>query len=174
MTPSPDDSSQTTGTEPTRSARTPRDQAITSQRIAARAALAIAVLWGGILVIAAVERRLPEDQMWFGHAAVHLWTATVAGFIAAVALQISRRDSTRILTALLRITVGVAAVTSVSAALEVVGAYPTLRHYHDLVDTVAEPVGWVLLGVLLAVAIAGLRAARLGSRRIPQLADPDR
>lgn len=166
MTPNPDGSSPTTSPDLTRSAPPSGHEAIAGQRIAARAALAIAVLWGGILIIAAVERRLPEDQMWFGHAAVHVWTAIVAGIVAAVALRISRRHPTRVLAALLRITVGVAAVTSVSAALEVVGAYPTLRRYHDLIDTVAEPAGWLLLGTLLAVAAAGLRTARLGSRRI--------
>lgn len=112
--------------------------------------------------------------MWFGHAAVHVWTASVAGLVAAASLRISSRHPTRVLTALLRITAVVATVTSVSAALEVVGAYPTLRRYHDLIDTVAEPAGWFLLGTLLAVVAAGLRTARLGSRRIPQLADPDR
>lgn len=160
MTPDPDNGSQTASHSPVGSERIRGHDAPPGWRMAGRAALAIVVLWGGIIVTAAIEQRLPDDQMWLGHATVHVWTAIIAGLIATVALRLSRCGPTGVLTALVRITAIVATVTSVSAALEVAGAYPTLRRYHDLVDTIGEPAGWLLLGALLAVVGVGLLNTR--------------
>ena len=138
---------------------------MTARRLAGLALEAIALLWGGILVIAAIERRLPDAQQWYGHAAVHLWTAAVALTIALVGLDMLRGDRvpTRSLRQLVGAVVMIASIVTVASALDAVGAYPTLRAFHDRVNAVAAPAGWALLaGLILLVVVAS--ATELGSR----------
>jgi hypothetical protein len=144
---------------------------MTTRRLAGLAAAAIVVLWGGILVIAAIERRLPDAQQWYGHAAVHVWTVGVALAIALVAFS-ALRDN-QVPSATLRWLVGAIIPTAwivvIAGALDAVGAYPTLRAFHDRVNAVAAPAGWVLLAELLTLVVvasaADLRArgSSLGS-----------
>lgn len=137
---------------------------MTARRMAGLAAGAIAVLWGGILVIAAIERRLPDAHQWYGHAAVHLWTVAVALTIALVGYSALRGDQAP--TASLRRLVGavvlIASIVTVASALDAIGAYPTLRSFHDRVNAVAAPAGWVLLAGLILVVITA-SATELGS-----------
>jgi hypothetical protein len=138
---------------------------MTARRLAGLALGAIAVLWGGILVIAAFERRLPDAQQWYGHAAVHLWTVAVALTIALVGFTSLRGDRvpTGTLRRLLGAVVVIASIVTVASALDAVGAYPTLRAFHDPVNAVAAPAGWVLLaGLILLVVVAS--ATELGAR----------
>jgi hypothetical protein len=128
---------------------------MTAGRLAGLAASAIVVLWGGVLVIAAIERRLPDAQQWYGHAAVHLWTAAIAWAIAWVGF-ITLRDHrlpTRALRWSVAAVVAVASFTSVANVLDAVGAYPSLRTFHDRVNAVAAPAGWLLLLVLLVLVV---------------------
>jgi hypothetical protein len=131
------------------------------RRLAALAAAAIVVLWGGILVIAAVERRLPADSQWIGHVIVHLWTAGTAAVIAGVVFTAWRGG--RIPPGVMRPVVGLsgvlAAIAVVTGLLDAVGAYPSLRAFHDAVNAVAAPLGWLLLANLLLVVAGGLVAA---------------
>jgi hypothetical protein len=128
---------------------------MTARRLAGLAAGAIAVLWGGILVIAAIERRLPDAQQWYGHAAVHLWTVAVALTIASVGFTALRGDQvpTGWLRRLVGVVVTIASIVAVTSALDAVGAYPTLRAFHDRVNAVAAPAGWVLLASLISLVI---------------------
>jgi hypothetical protein len=102
-------------------------------RIARAATLAIVVLWGGILVIAQIEARLPEAHQWLGHLTVHLWTATVA---AGIAIGARRALRDRVvppgpLASLVAVTVVHAASTSVMNLLDGIGALPGHRALHD-------------------------------------------
>jgi hypothetical protein len=138
---------------------------MTARRLAGLALGAIAVLWGGIMVIAAVERRLPDAQQWYGHAAVHLWTVAVTLTIALVGFAALRDDRvpTGSLRRLLGAAVMIASIVTIASALDAVGAYPTLRTFHDRVNAVAAPAGWVLLaGLSLLVVVAS--ATELGAR----------
>lgn len=138
---------------------------MTAGRLAGLALGAIAVLWGGILVIAAMERRLPDAQQWYGHVAFHLWTVAVTLTIALVWYSALRGDRvpTRSLRRLLGAVVMIASIWTVASALDAVGAYPPLRAFHDRVNAVAAPTGWVLLaGLILLVVVAS--ATELGAR----------
>jgi hypothetical protein len=139
---------------------------MTARRLAGLAAGAIAVLWGGILVIAAIERRLPDAQQWYGHAAVHLWTVAIALTIALVGSTALRRDQVPAgwLWRLVRVVVAVASIVAVASALDAVGAYPTLRAFHDRVNAVAAPAGWLLLASLIALVIVA-SVTELGAGR---------
>lgn len=122
------------------------------------AAGAILLIWGGVLLLAAVERGLPPDQRWMGHAAVHVWVAAGAALVAVVALRAARgsaRDEP-LLRPLLLIVVGIAAVVVPASLLDAVGAYPTLRSFHDAVNAVAAPAGWALLASLAVLTVVGL------------------
>ena len=144
---------------------------MTAGRLAGRAAGAIVVLWGGILAIAAIERRLPDAHQWYGHAAVHLWTATIAlsiawvGFAALRDHQVPHGSLRRLVAAV----VAVASFVTVANMLDAVGAYPSLRTFHDRVNAVAAPAGWVLLIALLVLVVVasatGLRASSVRSAR---------
>jgi hypothetical protein len=136
---------------------------VTARRLAGLALGAIALLWGGILVIAAIERRLPDAQQWYGHAAVHLWTVAVALTIALVGFDTLRGDRvpTRSLRRLLGAVVMIASIVTVASALDAVGAYPTLRAFHDRANAVAAPAGWLLLaGLILLVVVASATELR--------------
>jgi hypothetical protein len=138
---------------------------MTARRLAGLALGAIAVLWGGILLIAAIERRLPDAQQWYGHVGVHLWTVAVTLTITLVGFGALRGDRvpTRSLRRLLGAVVMIASVWTVASALDAVGAYPTLRAFHDRVNAVAAPTGWVLLaGLILLVVVAS--TTELGAR----------
>jgi membrane protease YdiL (CAAX protease family) len=138
---------------------------MTARRLAGLALGAIVALWGGILVIAAIERRLPDAQQWYGHAAVHLWTVAVALAIAWVGFAAlrDRRVPSGSLRRLLGAVVMIASIVAVASALDAVGAYPTLRAFHDRVNAVAAPAGWVLLaGLILLVVVAS--ATELATR----------
>jgi hypothetical protein len=139
---------------------------MTARRLAGLATGAIAVLWGGILVIAAIERRLPDAQQWYGHAAVHLWTVAIALTIALVGSTALRRDQVPAgwLWRLVRVVVAVASIVAVASALDAVGAYPTLRAFHDRVNAVAAPAGWLLLASLIALVIVA-SVTELGAGR---------
>lgn len=128
------------------------------QRIAALSAAMIMLLWGGILVIAAIERRLPADAQWMGHATVHVWTAANASVIATCAFRSLRRKSVPSgpLPMLVRAAGILAAVAVVTGLLDAVGAYPPASAIHDPVNAVAAPVGWLLLLTLTLVTMVGL------------------
>ena len=137
---------------------------MTARRLAGLALGAIALLWGGILVIAAIELRLPNAQQWYGHAAVHLWTVAVALTIALVGFDTLHGDQvpTRSLRRLVGAVVVIASIVTVASALDAVGAYPTLRAFHDRVNAVAAPAGWLLLAGLILLVVAS--ATELGAR----------
>jgi hypothetical protein len=138
---------------------------MTGGRVAGAATLAIVALWGGILVIATIERRLPDPQQWYGHAAVHLWTSGNAAIIAAAGWNGLR--SQRVPEGLLRPLVGagtaLATIAAVAGILDAIGAHPTLRGFHDRVNAVAAPTGWLLLASLVAILLVGLNARRPAS-----------
>jgi divalent metal cation (Fe/Co/Zn/Cd) transporter len=136
-------------------------------RLAGLAAGAIVVLWGGVLVIAAIERRLPEAQQWYGHAAVHLWTVAGAFTIALMGYRALRGHRVRsgTLRRLVAAIVAIAAVVTLASALDAIGAYPTLRAF-DRVNAVAAPAGWVLLAGLITLVVVA-SATELGRRRAP-------
>jgi hypothetical protein len=54
---------------------------------------------------------------------------------------------------LVQATVAIGSIVTVASALDAVGAYPTLRAFHDRVNAVAAPAGWVLLAGLIALAV---------------------
>lgn len=128
---------------------------MTARRLAGLAAGAIVVLWGGILVIAAIERRLPEAQQWYGHAAVHIWTVAAALTIALVGFTALRDQQvpTGSLRRLVAAVVAISSIVTVASILDAIGAYPTLRAFHDRVNTVAAPAGWVLLAGLIGLVV---------------------
>jgi hypothetical protein len=128
---------------------------MTARRLAGLAAGAIVVLWGGILVLAAIERRLPEAQQWYVHAAVHVWTAAVALTIALVGLAALRghQPPTGTLQRSVGAVVTIASIVTVAGFLDAIGAYPTLRAFHDRVNAVAAPLGWVLLASLIVLVV---------------------
>jgi hypothetical protein len=119
----------------------------------------IAVVWGGILVIAQIEQLLAPELRWWGHAFVHLWTAAWTTVIAVTAARVLRSWGTA--GGLLRPVVAtaglLAAIAAVTNLLEIVGAYPTLRTFHDAVNRVGAPVGWLLLANLLLLVLLGHR-----------------
>jgi hypothetical protein len=121
------------------------------------AATAIVVVWGGILVIAQLERTLAPELRWWGHAFVHLWTAAWATVIATRAAR--ARRSRRALGGALGLVVAAVTVLAAAAAvtnlLEMVGAHPALRAFHDAVHRVGAPVGWLLLANLILIALLG-------------------
>jgi hypothetical protein len=121
------------------------------------ATTAIAVVWGGILVIAQVEQLLAPELRWWGHAFVHLWTAAWTTIIAVTATRVLR--SGRAVGGALRPVVLTACLLAATAAvtnlLEVVGTYPTLRAFHDAVNRVGAPVGWLLLAHLILIVRLG-------------------
>lgn len=127
------------------------------------AVAAIAVVWGGILAIAQFEQLLAPEVRWWGHAFVHLWIAAWTPVIAVTAARLMR--SGRASGRALRIAVVTALVLSTAAAvanlLEIVGAYPTLRTFHDAVNRVGAPVGWLLLANLILIVVLG-RHQRVG------------
>jgi hypothetical protein len=131
---------------------------LSGRRLAGAAAMAVTTVWGGILVIAPIERRLPDAQQWYGHAAVHLWTMAGALVIARAGATWLRDDRVedRPLRVLLGTTTVLAVVAAIAGLLDAVGAYPTLRVFHDVVNAVAAPTGWLLLGSLVAIVVAGL------------------
>ena len=121
------------------------------------ATTAIAVVWGGILVIAQVEQLLAPELRWWGHAIVHLWTAAWTTVIAVTATRVLRSGRTVggalrpvVLTVCL-----LAATAAVTNLLEIVGAYPTFRAFHDAVNRVGAPVGWLLLANLILIVLFG-------------------
>jgi hypothetical protein len=128
---------------------------MTARRLAGLAVGAIVVLWGGVLVLAALERRLPEAQQWYVHAAVHVWTMAVALTIVWVGIRALRGHQVPFesLRRLVQATVAIGSIVTVASALDAVGAYPTLRAFHDRVNAVAAPAGWVLLAGLIALAV---------------------
>jgi hypothetical protein len=130
---------------------------VSTRRVAGLAAGAIVVLWGGILVIAAIERRLPDAQQWYGHLTVHLWTAAAAATIATIGFAAlhDRRIPARPLRRLVGATAAIASFVAIAGVLDAVGAYPTLRAFHDRVNAVAAPAGWVLLASLVTLVIVG-------------------
>jgi hypothetical protein len=129
------------------------------------ATTAIAVVWGGILVIAQVEQLLAPELRWWGHAFVHLWTAAWTTVIAVTATRVLR--SARAAEGALRPVMLTACLLAATAAatnlLEIMGAYPTLRAFHDAVNRVGAPVGWLLLGNLILIVLFG-RPERVASR----------
>lgn len=131
---------------------------VSGRRLSGYAAGAIMLIWGGILVIAQIEQGLPVDRQWWGHAFVHLWTATLAVAIAVVAVRLLRAG--RVQSGPLRWATGTTAVlaagTAVGGYLDAVGAYPTMRAFHDVVTLVAAPVQWLLLASLVGVVIIGV------------------
>jgi hypothetical protein len=135
-----------------------------ARRLAGLAAGAIVVLWGGILVIAAIERRLPEARQWYGHAAVHLWTVAAALTIAVVGYRALRGHQvpSGALQRLVAAIVAIAAIVTLASALDAIGAYPTLRAFHDRVNAVAAPAGWVLLAGLITLVVVA-SATELGA-----------
>ena len=123
------------------------------------------MVWGGILVIAQVEQVLAPELRWWGHAFVHLWTAVWTTVIAVTATRVLRSDRAGggalrpvVLTACL-----LAATAAATNLLEIVGAYPTLRAFHDAVNRVGAPVGWLLLANLILIVLFG-RPKRVASR----------
>ncbi|TVR17998.1 MAG: hypothetical protein EA387_15560 [Nitriliruptor sp.] len=91
---------------------------MTAGSLAGLAATAIVVLWGGILSIAAIERRLPDPHQWYGHAAVHLWTAAITLSIAWVGFAALRGHEVSIgyLRRLVAAVVAVASATALRAS----------------------------------------------------------
>jgi hypothetical protein len=140
---------------------------VSSAACAGVAAASIVLLWGAIPLIVALEQRLAAEFQWLGHAAFHVWTATTAGVLCAVAFRAVR--SHRIPPGLLRAVVTaatvVAGVVAATNALEAIAAHPSLRAVHDLLNTVGAPAGWILLAMLVATVIVAVvgrpRAARL-------------
>jgi hypothetical protein len=139
------------------------DLAVAGWRLSLAAAAAIVVLWGGILVIAQIEQALPADLRWWGHAFVHLWTAASATVILVVAVRLLRsgRVTARALRTAIATSSVLAAIATVAGTLEVVGAYPAFRPFHDAVNTVAAPVGWLLLANLVAIVLIGAIPSRV-------------
>jgi len=129
------------------------------------AATAIAVVWGGVLVIAQVESSLAPEMRWWGHAFVHLWTALWATVIAVTATRVrrSRRAVGGALGLLLTTATVLAATTAVTHLLESVGAHAALRAFHDVVHRVGAPVGWLLLANLILIVLLG-RDQRIAPR----------
>lgn len=129
------------------------------------AATAIVLLWGGVLVIAQVERSLPPELRWWGHAFVHLWTAAWATAIAVRATRVRRshRSAGGALGPMLVAATVLAATATVANLLEMVGAHPSLRAFHDAVHRVGAPVGWLLLASLLLIVLRG-RGQRIAPR----------
>lgn len=131
---------------------------VSGRRLSGYAAGAIVVVWGGILVIAQIERGLPVDRQWWGHAFVHLWTATLAVGIAVTAVRLLR--SRRVPSGPLQWAIGTTAVLAAGTAaggyLDAVGAHPSMRVFHDLVAAVAAPVQWLLLASLVTVVAMGV------------------
>jgi hypothetical protein len=127
------------------------------------AATAIAVVWGGILAISQVEQLLAPELRWWGHAFVHLWIAAWTTVIAVTAVRVLRsgRASGRALRIAMVTAVVLATGAAVANLLEIVGAYPTLRAFHDTVNRVGAPVGWFLLANLILIVVLG-RHQRLG------------
>jgi hypothetical protein len=121
------------------------------------ATTAIAVVWGGILVIAQVEQLLAPELRWWGHAFVHLWTAAWTTVIAVTATRVLRsgRAGGRALRPLVLTAGLLAASAAATNLLEIVGAYPTLRAFHDAVNRVGAPVGWLLLANLILIVRFG-------------------
>jgi hypothetical protein len=72
---------------------------------------------------------------------------------------------------LIAATVAIASTVTVASALDAVGAYPTLRAFHDRVNAVAAPAGWVLLAGLIALVVVAsatdlrTRGRSAGARR---------
>jgi hypothetical protein len=132
--------------------------AVQRRDLGRRAAAVIVALWGGILLIAQVEQMLPPEIRWWGHAFVHLWTATWTAIVVVAAVRLMRTAAIgqRVLQAAVWLTALLASVAAVTGALEVVGAYPDFRPFHDAVNTVAAPVGWLLLGSLTTVMVLTL------------------
>jgi hypothetical protein len=50
--------------------------------------------------------------------------------------------------------VTIASIVTVAGVLDAIGVYPTLRAFHDRVNAVAAPLGWVLLASLLVLVVA--------------------
>jgi len=123
------------------------------------AATAIAVVWGGILVIAQVEQLLAPELRWWGHAVVHVWTAAWATVIAVTAARVLRsgRASRQPLRLVVVTALLLAATAAVANLLEIVGAYPAYRAFHDAVNRVGAPVGWLLLANLVVIVVLGRR-----------------
>jgi hypothetical protein len=134
--------------------------------VAALSAAMIVLLWGGILVIAAIERRLPTDVQWMGHVTVHVWTAANASVIAAAAFRGLRRGWVPggPLPMLVRAAGVLAIVAVVAGLLDAVGAYPPASAIHDPVNAVAAPVGWMLLLSLALVTLVGLATRHVGAQ----------
>jgi len=140
--------------------------------------MAIVVAWGGILVIAQVERSLAPEMRWRAHAFVHLWTAVWATVIARTAIRGRRSRRAvggapdRVLTA----ATVLAATAAVTDLLEMVGAHPALRAFRDAVHRVGAPVGWLLLANLLLVALLcrgrSIAHAEAGGRRTVRRTSP--
>ncbi len=129
------------------------------------ATTAIAVVWGGILVIAQVEQLLAPELRWWGHAFVHMWTGAWTTVIAVTATRVLRSGRTvgGALRPLVLTTGLLAASAAATNLLEIVGAYPTLRAFHDAVNRVGAPVGWLLLANLILIVLFG-RHNRVASR----------
>ena len=133
------------------------------------ATIAITATWGGILVIARFEQLLAPELRWWGHAFVHLWVGFWAGTVAVTAIRARRsaRGADRALRAAVTVAALLGAGAAITNLLELVGAHPTLREFHDAVNRVGAPLGWLLLGNLIVILLLDRvrRAAARWNRR---------
>jgi hypothetical protein len=139
------------------------------RRMAVAAVGAIVAIWGGALVIGALEQRMPAPSQWLGHAGFHVWTAIVAAAVAIGARSAIRADGVSSRTRpVLVVAVAVGAFAAVTSLLDAVGAYPTLRAFHDAVNTVARPALWLLTTILVLVALVGVLPVTNGATPVPK------
>ena len=118
---------------------------------------AIALLWGAIPVIVALEQRLPSEARWLGHAAFHVWTASISSALCVGAVRALRaqRVEGRLLRPVVIAATIAAGVVAVTNTIEAVAAYPSLRAVHDAINMLGAPAGWVLLALLVAIIVVG-------------------
>ncbi len=143
------------------------------------AAIAITVIWGGILVIARLEQLLAPELRWWGHAFVHLWVGTWAATVAVTAIRVRRsgREADPAVRAAVTMAALLGALAAITNLLELVGVHPTLREFHDAVNRIGAPLGWLLLGNLVVAVLleqhrrAAARWNRRADHRSP--ADPN-
>jgi hypothetical protein len=135
---------------------------VSGRSSAAVAAVAIALLWGAIPIIVALEQRLSPELRWLGHAGFHLWTATLSAALCGVAVAAlrSQRVQDRLQRVLVAMAAGSAGLVAATNAVETVAAHPSLRSLHDVVNLVGAPAGWILLAVLVTVVIVGAAPRR--------------
>jgi hypothetical protein len=124
---------------------------------------AIALLWGAIPIIIALEQRLPSETRWLGHAAFHVWTASISSVLCVGAVRALR--ARRVEGRLLRPVLIAATIAAVTNALEAVAAHPSLRALHDAFNTLGAPASVVLLALLVAIIVIGVAARPEGGQR---------